>query len=352
MEKNNFIFKFNSITRFQAPKTLKILANITISFIVLLVLILSITPWQQTSKGYGKVVAIDPNERIQKVHTPISGRIKKWYVKDGDSIKKGETIVELEDVDPLFLERLMNNRSAAYNKLEAIKIASETANINFQRQRKLFIKGLSSRKSVETAKIKYKKLISEEASATSKLLNVETKISRQLTQKIIAPADGNIVNIQHGSGNIVVTEGEALAVFVPNNIEHAVEIFVDGNDLPLITDSRKVRLQFEGWPAVQISGWPSIAIGTFGGLVKAIDTSMNKNGKFRIIITPDPIEPWPENTFLRQGTSVYGWIILDEVKLGYELWRKFNGLPAQMNNSDLVKFVKKQKKKQKGKKND
>lgn len=345
--KRYYHFEFNSNQKIKQPRLLRIIANMILSFIILLLLVLTVTPWQQTSKGYGTVVAIDPNDRIQKIHTPISGRIKKWYVNDGDFIKKGDVIVELEDVDPLFLERLINDRRVAYNKLEAIKVASETANINYQRQTDLFNKGLSSRKAVESAKIKYKKLLSEEASAASKLLSVETKLSRQLTQKIIAPSDGNIVNIQHGSGNIVVSEGEALAVFVPLDVSHAVEIFVDGNDLPLITKSRKVRLQFEGWPAVQISGWPSIAIGTFGGVVKTIDTSMNKNGKFRVIITPDSNELWPDNKYLRQGTSVYGWIILDEVKLGYELWRKFNGLPAEMYNDDLVNFVKLKKKKEK-----
>ena len=37
------------------------------------------------------------------------------------------------------------------------------------------------------------------------------------------------------------------------------------NDMPMLQTGRRVRLQFEGWPALQFSGWPSIAVGTFGG---------------------------------------------------------------------------------------
>ena len=50
-----------------------------------------------------------------------------------------------------------------------------------------------------------------------------------------------------------------------------MELWARGNDAPLITPGRKVRLQFEGWPAVQFAGWPSVAVGTFGGIVGVVD---------------------------------------------------------------------------------
>ena len=103
---------------------------------------------------------------------------------------------------------------------------------------------------------------------------------------------------------------------------------------------RLVRLQFEGWPAVQFSGWPSVAIGTFGGVVSVVDPSASSNGKFRVIITPEKGVKWPSNTYLRQGTRVYGWILLNTVKLGYELWRQFNGFPVSLDAppTDLIEY--------------
>jgi hypothetical protein len=89
-----------------------------------------------------------------------------------------------------------------------------------------------------------------------------------------------------------------------------------------------VRLQFEGWPAVQFTGWPSVAVGTFGGVVTLIDATDDGQGKFRIVVTPDPRdEPWPSGRYLRQGVRANGWVLLGQVTLGYELWRRFNGFP-------------------------
>ena len=90
----------------------------------------------------------------------------------------------------------------------------------------------------------------------------------------------------------------------------------------------KVRLQFEGWPAVQFVGWPSVAVGTFGGTVAFVDQTDNGKGKFRIVVVPDEDDdPWPEHRYLRQGVRANGWVLLNEVSLGFELWRQFNGFP-------------------------
>ena len=47
-------------------------------------------------------------------------------------------------------------------------------------------------------------------------------------------------------------------------------LLIEYVDAPLIEPGRKVRLQFEGWPAVQFVGWPSVAVGTFGGKVNRV----------------------------------------------------------------------------------
>ena len=91
-----------------------------------------------------------------------------------------------------------------------------------------------------------------------------------------------------------------------------------------------VRLQFEGWPALQFSGWPAVAVGTFGGKVVALDPADDK-GKFRILVTPESKygsdEDWPAGALLRQGVAAKGWVMLREVSLGWEVWRRLNGFP-------------------------
>jgi len=121
-----------------------------------------------------------------------------------------------------------------------------------------------------------------------------------------------------------------LATLVPETDSRAVELRISGNDVPLVHKGDEVRIQFEGWPAVQVSGWPSVAVGTFPGQVEVVDTADSGDGSFRVLVTPRHRVDWPEGHYLRQGTRAQGWILLNEVKLGFELWRRFNGFPVSL----------------------
>ena len=79
---------------------------------------------------------------------------------------------------------------------------------------------------------------------------------------------------------------------------------------------------------MQFAGWPSVAVGTFGGVVQFVDAHGNTEGDFRVLVLPDPDdEPWPERNYLRQGVRANGWLLLDTVSLGYEIWRNLNSFP-------------------------
>lgn len=338
---------------YQPPPWTRSLARIIIVCFTMFLIILVVTPWQQTSQGYGKIIALNPNDRIQNINSTVPGILSKWFVTDGSVVKKGDPIVQIIDNDPNFIERLKLERDAKLKKYEVSKDASETALINYKRQKDLFEQGLSARTKYEKAKITYKKLLSEEAEAAANLAKAEVQYSRQQTQLVLAPRDGVILRILHGSGNVVVNEGDLLAKFVPSEFSQAAEIFIRGNDLPLVYPGRKVRLQFEGWPAIQFSGWPSVAIGTFGGEVVTVDPSASEKGRFRVIVRPEKDGDWPDYTYLRQGTRAHGWILLNQVKLGYELWRQFNGFPPSMEAPDTeIEGTNKAKKKMKKKEDD
>ena len=64
---------------------------------------------------------------------------------------------------------------------------------------------------------------------------------------------------------------------------------------------------------------------------------------------PEPGEQWPDNRFLKQGTRVYGWVLMNTVQLGYEFWRQLNGFPPSMEvePNDIINSDKKSTKKQK-----
>ncbi|MEX1364059.1 MAG: HlyD family efflux transporter periplasmic adaptor subunit, partial [Nannocystaceae bacterium] len=165
------------------------------------------------------------------------------------------------------------------------------------------------------------------AKAEAELLKVEVRLARQRTMTITAPRAGTVFRMEARQGGEMVKAGEPLLVLVPDTEARAVELLMDGNDAPLITPGRHVRLQFEGWPAVQFVGWPSVAVGTFGGEVAFVDATDDGMGRFRVVVVPDGEQEWPEARYLRQGVRANGWILLNRVSLGFELWRQLNGFP-------------------------
>lgn len=186
---------------------------------------------------------------------------------------------------------------------------------------------------IDSAKAVFEKSKGDVESTLNYLADIEGKRSLQV-QPVIAPLDGFVLKLRSFQGGQIVSAGQPLLELVPAASDQAVEIKVDGNDAPLVASlgegelHRKVRLQFEGWPAVQFSGWPSVAVGTFGGQVATVDRSDDGQGKFRVLIVPDPNDrPWPSADILRQGVRVNGWILLNQVPLGQELWRQVNGFP-------------------------
>jgi biotin carboxyl carrier protein len=287
-------------------------------------------PWQQTATGYGRVIAYSPNERQQELSAPIDGRIQKWHVFEGSKVLEGDPIVDLTDNDPEIISRLRAEREALSKRAKAAEAAVKTAKLNLDRQQTLFEKGLSAKRSVEQANLDYTRYLVDDANAAAELARMDVRLARQLTQSVRAPVAGTILRVIAGQGAQMVKAGQMLAIIVPSTPSRAVELWIDGNDMPLIREGAHVRLQFEGWPALQFSGWPGASVGTFGGKVTLIDASDNGQGKFRVLVSPSENESWPNQQFLLQGVRVQGWVLLSEVKLGFELWRKFNGFPPSL----------------------
>ncbi|MCA9767511.1 MAG: HlyD family efflux transporter periplasmic adaptor subunit, partial [Gemmatimonadetes bacterium] len=103
--------------------------------------------------------------------------------------------------------------------------------------------------------------VSEAAGSLAKLRNSEANIRlRQGLYEVRAPRDGYVVQAIRAGVGEVLKEGEAVVTIMPANPELAVALQVRPMDVPLLTPGRKVRLQFDGWPALQVAGWPSVAV--------------------------------------------------------------------------------------------
>ncbi|MBC7486145.1 MAG: HlyD family efflux transporter periplasmic adaptor subunit [Cytophagaceae bacterium] len=395
------------------------------SLFMLLILILFL-PWTQNISSRGKLNSLNPGDRPQTIQSTIAGRIEKWHVREGQQIKKGDTIVRLSEIkdkyfDPNLLSRMddqihsksdalqasrkkaqsLNKQinaltsgleyslSKARNKvvqaglkvqsdsmdMVAIKIENKISKDQFDRQQKLYDQGLKSLTELEQRKLKLQettakavstenkfnasknelsnarielfslkaeyldkiaKAESELNSTMSYIYNSEADISKMRNEYsnvkirntfyyITAPQDGYVIKAQKEGIGETIKEGEPVVTIMALNPNLAVELYIKPMDVPLLKIGSKIRLQFDGWPALVFSGWPDVGFGTFGGKVAVID-NIDTDGNYRILVVPDKEEdPWPKA--LRVGTGTLGWAMLKDVPIYYEIWRQMNGFP-------------------------
>jgi multidrug efflux pump subunit AcrA (membrane-fusion protein) len=406
-------------------------------FLIALVIIL-LLPWTQTIRAKGSVTTLRQEQRPQELNSMIPGKIVKWYVKEGDVVKQGDTILQISEVkddylDPNLINRtgeqltakqmsieyyknkvntsqsqmnaLGNNRqlkqTQLINKIKQLQlklisdsvenIAAENdhkiAALQFKRQQAMYDSGLVSLTQLEQRNQVFQNAVSKRISAQNKLgatkqdlaiaeiekeainqdyIEKKSKAESDQFQSLsqIAGGQGDVAKLQNQfnnytirngmyfitapqSGQItkakkagigeIIKDGEMLVEIVPENTSHAVELFIEPMDLPLIAVNQKVRFLFDGFPALVFSGWPNSSYGTFSGEVVAIENSVSPNGKFRILVKEDMSDKkrWPKE--LKIGTGAAGIALLKDVQVWYELWRNINGFPPDYYKADSKK---------------
>lgn len=91
-----------------------------LGFFILLILVLFL-PWTQNIQSRGDVTTLYQNQRPQQINAIIPGKIIKWFVKEGDFVSRGDTLLQLADVkddylDPNLVERTVEQLEAKKQK--------------------------------------------------------------------------------------------------------------------------------------------------------------------------------------------------------------------------------------------
>ncbi len=86
--------------------------------VLILAFITLFLPWTQNIQTTGKVTTLRPDQRPQTIQSTIAGRIEKWYIREGEFVKAGDTIVFLSEIkteyfDPNLVDRTRRQVSAA-----------------------------------------------------------------------------------------------------------------------------------------------------------------------------------------------------------------------------------------------
>lgn len=81
-------------------------------------------PWTQNIRVRGKLTTLNPEDREQNIHSMISGRVEKWYVNEGQLVKKGDTIVFISEMKQEYLDPQLIKRSENQTRAKSDAMAS------------------------------------------------------------------------------------------------------------------------------------------------------------------------------------------------------------------------------------
>ena len=139
-------------------------------------------PWTQNIRSRGFVTTLYQDQRPQQVNTIIGGQLIKWYVKEGDVVQAGDTLVQLAEVkadylDPALLDRTREQIDGKSQSIEFYKRKAGTA----MQQMQALDKGIS---------VKIEQL-------ENKLKQLQVKIQADSAEAAAALNDLSIARIQY-----------------------------------------------------------------------------------------------------------------------------------------------------------
>ncbi len=188
---------------------------------LLLLLLVLCLPWTQNIRAKGNITTLRQEQRPQEINTLIAGRVTKWYVKEGDFVKEGDTILQLGEVkidylDPQLLNRVTEQIEAKKNSIENYSNKAATGDQQvkaLEEGRELKIRSIENKMTQQRLKI---------SSDSMELLAVQNELlvyKRQLDAGKIMYDSGSVpltelekrkVNFQNASAKKTAVENKLL----------------------------------------------------------------------------------------------------------------------------------------------
>ena len=115
--------ELHTLQTLHTPRTGIIAYRWVLALFILLIFIMFL-PWQQNITGKGYVTALTPQDRPQNVQNAVAGQIRKWYVREGQFVNQGDTILVVSEVkddyfDPQILVRTQEQLNAKRQAIAA-----------------------------------------------------------------------------------------------------------------------------------------------------------------------------------------------------------------------------------------
>lgn len=124
--------KYPALEKAESKHSRKVLRRLLLAIFIITVIIMFF-PWTQNIRAEGNVTTLQPDKRPQGIQSVIGGRIEKWYVREGDHVQKGDTILYISEVKPEYFDTNLVERTqnqvqlkkngikSYYDKLKALQ---------------------------------------------------------------------------------------------------------------------------------------------------------------------------------------------------------------------------------------
>ena len=249
---------------------------------VMVFVIFLFLPWTQNIRAKGTVTTLYQHQRPQQVNTIIGGRVMKWYIKEGDYVQAGDTLVQLTEVktdylDPDLLQRtkeqltgkqlsveyykskvgvtdqqigaintglqlklnqLMNKLNQLQLKVQADSAEAAAANNDFiistkqyNRQKLMYDSGLVSLTQLEIRNQQFQNAVAKKISSENKLANskqdltitkIEMSAMQQENVEKVAKAQGDqfqsLTQIASGQADVAKLENQYASYNIRNGM--------------------------------------------------------------------------------------------------------------------------------------
>ena len=149
-------------------------------------------PWTQNFRSNGLVTTLYQDQRPQQVNTVIGGQLIKWYVKEGDFVQAGDTLVQLAEVKPDYLDPALLERTAE-------QLEGKSQSVEFYKQKAstaaLQVEALDKGIALKLEQLK------------NKLIQLELKVQADSAETVAAYNDLNIARVQYDRLRVMFDSG-------------------------------------------------------------------------------------------------------------------------------------------------
>lgn len=205
---------------------------------------------------------IDPKVKVN-ISAHVIGKIEKLYFAEGDTVRKGQKLVDLEKYQ-IVSQRDRARAEVANRRIEVVRARAQlaTAQTAYKRAVNLEKQGIQAQEAFDQARLQYENALAglrtaQEgvSQAEAMLTQMETDLSRTT---LVSPIDGKVVQLNAHEGEVVVTgtmnnPGSVIAV-IADLSEILVEAEVGETEVVGIRQGQAARVKVDAVPEKEYRG--------------------------------------------------------------------------------------------------